>query len=69
MKHSKTVWLFPVVEDKSADREVWMNIQCTSTMQSDNTMYGPPEDARKGIVRIKANVELQNEGSQSLDSH
>lgn len=38
-------------------RGVWMNIRCISTMQSGNTMHGPPEDAGKWIVRIKGNVE------------
>lgn len=39
------------------DGDVWMNIRCISTMQSGNAMHGPPEDAGKGIVRIKGNVE------------
>lgn len=34
-----------------------MNIRCISTTPSGNAMHGPPEDAGKGIVRIKGNVE------------
>lgn len=57
-KKKNTVWLFHVVEDtRGRRRDVWMNIRCISTTQSGNVMRRPPEDAGKGIARIKGNVE------------
>ncbi len=58
LEYFKTVFdFFLLWRTDSADGGVWMNIRCISTMQSGNSMRGPPEDAGKGIVRIKGNVE------------
>ena len=71
LKYRKTVFDFCLLwRTDSADRGVWMNIRCRSTTQTGKTMCGPPEDAGKGIVRIKGkHGTQQNEGSQGLWPH
>lgn len=47
----------PSKRTKTADGEAWMNIRRISATASGKAVRGPPEDAGKGIVGIKGNVE------------